>query len=744
MGEKMKNIAKKVLISVCIIFTIFSPFAQIVRAEEPAGISQDELNGLNNFEYSMGSILDGIAGVGTVWLRGIGYAFISALNVVLSTLFRIGGIGSLENWGGTNPPDRPLDISDILFADANGNSGGVKITSVDFFNIGDPGNGNTIMVLRQNIANWYYSFRNLAIVALLLILLYVGIRMALATVGEEEAKYKKMLKDWATSLVLVFVMQYLMIFIIEINKVLVTILYKAMINDRVTWYGGIRNLFGNGSTWDNYMTEIGANVFHWSFTVGWSSLIIYSIMIGITFIFLFNYIKRMITVGFLIMISPLITITYSIDKMKDGKSQALDTWLKEFTYNVLINPFHCIVYMVFVTISLGLMENARSIGSAVLAVIMITFIFKAEDIVKKIFNFQSSSLQSVISSAAAIGTGLKVANMIGGKGVKKSPDSTDIPDFEKNDKGVQIGDGNDNTRRQSNVAQENTNAATSASGTQETQNNPQQTSTDSQSPEVANGENNVEAPEISAPERKKKTAYQRFGDFAKNNAGKVVAGAAIYPVIAGLGLSIGSFEGFTAGLAAADSTTKGIMGLSNRRKVNKVVQNREDKFANAYEKYRQKSGLDEEQMKQKTALLLDAKKEDEDKMSDAEYEYYTYVKQMKNIYNTVDKDSGDDRVMNLVGQIQNDEIKPDEAAIAQQIEFERLQAEQAEAAQKAQEQADAEAEKQANQERLENIYNNSKSYGDNYINRLMDYLNNGEISEEEYKNLLDRFDENKS
>ena len=33
------------------------------------------------------------------------------------------------------------------------------------------------------------------------------------------------------------------------------------------------------------------------------------------------------------MISPLISITYSIDKIGDGKSQALNTWLKEFIYN---------------------------------------------------------------------------------------------------------------------------------------------------------------------------------------------------------------------------------------------------------------------------------------------------------------------------------------------------------------------------------------------------------------------------
>jgi hypothetical protein len=41
-------------------------------------------------------------------------------------------------------------------------------------------------------------------------------------------------------------------------------------------------------------------------------------------------------VGFLILISPLITISYAIDKMGDGRAQALNNWFKEFIYNVII------------------------------------------------------------------------------------------------------------------------------------------------------------------------------------------------------------------------------------------------------------------------------------------------------------------------------------------------------------------------------------------------------------------------
>ena len=45
--------------------------------------------------------------------------------------------------------------------------------------------------------------------------LYVGIRMAISSVAEEKAKYKKMLVDWVVSLGLLFVLHYIMVFVVR-------------------------------------------------------------------------------------------------------------------------------------------------------------------------------------------------------------------------------------------------------------------------------------------------------------------------------------------------------------------------------------------------------------------------------------------------------------------------------------------------------------------------------------------------
>ena len=70
----------------------------------------------------------------------------------------------------------------------------IEETNETFYDIGE-GNwltDNVIegrMALRETLAGWYYALRNFAIVSLLAVLVYVGIRMILSTVSQDKAKY---------------------------------------------------------------------------------------------------------------------------------------------------------------------------------------------------------------------------------------------------------------------------------------------------------------------------------------------------------------------------------------------------------------------------------------------------------------------------------------------------------------------------------------------------------------------------
>lgn len=67
-------------------------------------------------------------------------------------------------------------------------------------------------LLRDTVSRWYVAIRNICIVAMLSVLIYIGIRMMLTSIASDKAKYKQMLKDWIVGLCLLFVMHYIMAF----------------------------------------------------------------------------------------------------------------------------------------------------------------------------------------------------------------------------------------------------------------------------------------------------------------------------------------------------------------------------------------------------------------------------------------------------------------------------------------------------------------------------------------------------
>ncbi len=154
--------------------------------------------------------------------------------------------------------------------------------------------------------------------------------------------------------------------------------------------------------------------------VGDAAMIVYIGIVFQTIFYLIAYINRMLKVAFLIVISPLITVTYSIDKMGDGKAQALDTWLKEYIYTILIQPFHCIIYFSFISISFALVNEGgfdfsfNQLSAGILAILCIKFINDGEKIVRKIFGFQddNSKTSMVAGAMMAVGMAKATTNMI--------------------------------------------------------------------------------------------------------------------------------------------------------------------------------------------------------------------------------------------------------------------------------------------------------------------------------------------
>ena len=256
--------------------------------------------------------------------------------------------------------------------------------------------------LRETVAGWYYALRNLAIVALLSVLVYIGIRMTISTVSQDKAKYKTMLKDWFVALCLVFVMHYLMVGILNISSIITEAIGTT--GQSVTMTDDIRTKIEEdiNNSWekvDGATSELDKQEVHKNMMDAYGNLLIYAAVIVFTVVFTVKYIMRAITIVFLILIAPITAVTYPIDKIKDGKAQAFDFWFREFFFQVIIQPFHLLIYVV-------LIGSATDLASSniIYSILCYAMMIPAEKIIKQMFGINDklgSPLGAFATGAAA-------------------------------------------------------------------------------------------------------------------------------------------------------------------------------------------------------------------------------------------------------------------------------------------------------------------------------------------------------
>ena len=356
-----------------------SPETNNSTKDDDSDEDQDEEVNKNTPLGWIETALDGIVGILFIFRKLMFIALSYTVYTILS-----GALGS------------SFTIESILFNQVkDGNK--VGILSVDFFDSTKDNNSEANNAIQENIAMWYVSIRNLSITILVIIALYIAIRMLLSTTADGKAQYKTILLYWVQSLALIFVLHYIMIGIIAINDGLVKAIYNAGKDVMPKENVDITNTILKNAVLDP------------RFTIGWANAVAFCVLMFITMMFFLLYLKRMLNAAFLIIIAPLITITYSIDKIGDGKSQALNSWLKEFAYNILIQPFHCITYLAIGSIGAKLMAGSKpgeegGIAKILIGMYFLSFIITSEGIVKKIFGIEAKNIGTAVGEAAFIGT----------------------------------------------------------------------------------------------------------------------------------------------------------------------------------------------------------------------------------------------------------------------------------------------------------------------------------------------------
>lgn len=278
---------------------------------------------------------------------------------------------------------------------------------------------NTAAELKDVISKWYYIIRNIALVGSMITLLYIGIRMMTSSIAEQKAKYKQMLSDWVVAICLIVLMHYIMVFAHSFTEGIIKILnnagstgsYVGIISEPGTHLTeaieGLQEETGetylqednSGKTcikWPTNMMgmyriaaqEADDGLDHVGYTLAYLVLVIFTLAFSI------SYIKRVLWLLFLTVISPFVALTYPLDKINDGKAQAFDMWLKEYIFNLLIQPFHLLLYTIFVSMSFELAST-----NIIYSLVVLGFMMPAEKFLRTMFGFNKASTPGMLGGA---------------------------------------------------------------------------------------------------------------------------------------------------------------------------------------------------------------------------------------------------------------------------------------------------------------------------------------------------------
>lgn len=366
----------------------------------------------------------------------------------------------------------------------------IAMLDVNFFQPNEYENVNTMVgeegkeqkssaaVLQETIAKWYVSIRNFAVVVMMIILVYVGIRIVMSSAAEDRAKYKQRLMDWIVAMCLLFFMHYLMTLAVTITESLIDSIdtanepyyitigtsdgklgeyrYNVVIppsseeedgepkkeqskifdTDEGSLAAAFReqgiivpnedtgsgeyfiwptNLMGKARIElqlepTEQMSDDDILARKFGFTIIFIALVIYTVM------FLFRYLKRLIMLAFLTIIAPFVAMTYPLDKISDGSAQAFNMWVKEYVFNLLIQPVHLILYTILIGSAIDFAADNLLYALAALG-----FMLPAEKIMRKFFGFEKASTLdngSALGGALAM-QGINQLRRIGFGGSKK-------------------------------------------------------------------------------------------------------------------------------------------------------------------------------------------------------------------------------------------------------------------------------------------------------------------------------------
>lgn len=317
-------------------------------------------------------------------------------------------------------------------------------------------------ILQNTIAKWYHNLRIIAIVGMMSVLVYIGIRITISSASEQKAKYKELLKDWFVGMVLLFTMHYIMNFsnvaVYRLTEMFNSVNPYQMVPIFEDNIGGVSGKVQ--STLDEYdippekdgkvlwatVEDENGKYVEWHTNlmgairmkaearkedgtdeafIGYSLMFV--VMVIYTISFCWVYLRRVVYMAFLTLIAPLVALTYPIDKVNDGHAQGFNYWFKEYIFNLLIQPIHLLIYTILVSSAAELALNHW-----IYALVVLGFLVSAEKILRKMFNFRAENAPGLMSGPIAAGLTMTGMRWLMGHGPKANQNKGNSGEDSKN------------------------------------------------------------------------------------------------------------------------------------------------------------------------------------------------------------------------------------------------------------------------------------------------------------------------
>lgn len=273
---------------------------------------------------------------------------------------------------------------------------------------------NTLVVY---VSKFYQLFRYLALIGFVVAIAAIAVKMIISSIGKQKAQYKDALKNWLVGLVLLVVGHWIMIYLIYFSDYLVNLLRVLK---------GTETGLTLAEAFSDAVATTGVS-WPWYVVIIWGIMAIVAIlMFAVMNIKILKvYLERVIVVGVLIMIFPLVTVFYAFEKSGLKKGATFDSWLKTFVEQVFIQPVHALS-MVGVIIALKAIDACSILDVPIIGMIVILMVlnsmFAIENVVKRVFGINGAAMGQAMNpvapmlGAAALG-GIATAGAIKG-GIK--------------------------------------------------------------------------------------------------------------------------------------------------------------------------------------------------------------------------------------------------------------------------------------------------------------------------------------